>query len=149
MVELMSKVEPADRTPYVVVAFQECERMSGLISEIRYLLQPQCCLEAKSNNMPACFRSTLKTLDLGLKGELTITAEMESLGNSLFLDQVPDSWSKKAYPSLAGLSAWYIIQYILRFFLYINLIYHSHQSMNYINLLRIERLPYSIPLIRS
>lgn len=36
MVELMSKVEPADRTPYVVVAFQECERMSGLISEIRY-----------------------------------------------------------------------------------------------------------------
>ncbi|XP_077967769.1 dynein beta chain, ciliary-like [Styela clava] len=86
MVELMGKVEPADRTPYVVVAFQECERMNFLITEIR---------------------STLKTLDLGLKGELTITADMESLGNSLFLDSVPESWTKKAYPSLSGLSIWY------------------------------------------
>ena len=32
---------------------------------------------------------------------------MEDLGNSLFLDTVPASWAKKAYPSLAGLSAWY------------------------------------------
>lgn len=52
------------------------------------------------------FRTSLKTLDLGLKGELTITAAMEALGNSLFLDSVPDSWSAKAYPSMAGLSAW-------------------------------------------
>lgn len=54
------------------------------------------------------FRSSLKTLDLGLKGELTITAAMEALGNSLFLDQVPDSWAAKAYPSMAGLSIWYV-----------------------------------------
>ena len=32
---------------------------------------------------------------------------MEALQNSLFLDKVPDSWSKRAYPSLAGLSAWF------------------------------------------
>lgn len=54
-------------------------------------------------------RSSLKTLDLGLKGELTITADMEALGNALYLDSVPESWNNKAYPSLAGLSAWYII----------------------------------------
>ena len=36
MTELMGKVEPADRTPYVVVAFQECERMNMLTNEIRY-----------------------------------------------------------------------------------------------------------------
>ncbi len=36
MLEMQSKVEPADRTPYVVVAFQECERMNGLITEVRY-----------------------------------------------------------------------------------------------------------------
>ena len=41
------------------------------------------------------------------QGELTITSDMEDLGNSLFLDTVPASWAKKAYPSLAGLSAWY------------------------------------------
>nr|CAB3238646.1 dynein beta chain, ciliary-like [Phallusia mammillata] len=87
MVELMGKVEPADRTPYVVVAFQECERMNTLTNELR---------------------SSLKTLDLGLKGELTITAAMEALGNSLFLDQVPESWAAKAYPSMAGLTIWYV-----------------------------------------
>ena len=37
MMELMGKVEPADRTPYVVVAFQECERMNFLTGEIRFV----------------------------------------------------------------------------------------------------------------
>ena len=50
----------------------------------------------------------MKTLNLGLKGELTITPAMEGLGNSLFLDQIPESWQKKAYPSMAGLTAWYV-----------------------------------------
>ena len=35
-------------------------------------------------------RRSLKELDLGLKGELTITNDMEDLGNSLFFDQVKD-----------------------------------------------------------
>merc|ERR1739838_108334 len=86
MMEMQSKVEVGDRTPYVVVAFQECERMNTLTNEVR---------------------TSLKTLDLGLKGELTITAQMEALGNALFLNDVPDSWSSKAYPSMAGLSIWY------------------------------------------
>jgi len=86
MVEIMAKVPPEERTPYVVVAFQETERMNLLIGEIR---------------------RSLKELDLGLKGELTITADMEALSNSLFLDDVPVSWANRAYPSLLGLSAWY------------------------------------------
>ena len=51
-------------------------------------------------------RRSLKELDLGLKGELTITHDMEDLGNSLFFDQVPPSWAKRAYASLNGLSSW-------------------------------------------
>uniref|UniRef100_A0A8C2YH93 Dynein axonemal heavy chain 9 n=1 Tax=Coturnix japonica TaxID=93934 RepID=A0A8C2YH93_COTJA len=82
--ELMAKVE--ERTPYVVVAFQECERMNILTSEIK---------------------SSLKELDLGLKGELTMTSEMENLLNALFLDMVPESWVKKAYPSTASLGMWF------------------------------------------
>jgi dynein heavy chain len=39
MVELMGKVQPEDRTPYVVVAFQECERMNMLTSELRRSLK--------------------------------------------------------------------------------------------------------------
>jgi len=51
MQEMMSKVSPDERTPYVIVAFQEAERMNGLTSEIR---------------------RTLKELDLGLKARLYI-----------------------------------------------------------------------------
>ncbi|BFZ02963.1 hypothetical protein BsWGS_06002 [Bradybaena similaris] len=86
MLEIMAKVPPEDRTPYVVVAFQECERMNILTSEIR---------------------RSLKELDLGLKGELTITADMEDLSNSLFLDNIPNNWARRAYPSLYNLAAWY------------------------------------------
>lgn len=32
---------------------------------------------------------------------------MEALGNSLFLDGMPESWAKRAYPSLYGLTQWY------------------------------------------
>ncbi|XP_071813348.1 dynein beta chain, ciliary-like isoform X2 [Apostichopus japonicus] len=84
MMEIMGKVE--EITPYSVVAFQECERMNKLTNEIR---------------------RSLKELDLGLKGELTITADMEELSNALFLNQVPESWNSRAYPSLYSLSAWY------------------------------------------
>ena len=46
MLEIMNKVPIEERTPYVVVAFQECERMNMLTVEIR---------------------RSLKELDLGLK----------------------------------------------------------------------------------
>ena len=48
---------------------QECERMNLLVAEMR---------------------RSLKELDLGLKGELTITSDMEDLSDSLFFDQVGD-----------------------------------------------------------
>ncbi|KAL8567586.1 hypothetical protein ACOMHN_054399 [Nucella lapillus] len=86
MMEIMAKVTVEDRTPYVVVAFQECERMNMLTSEMR---------------------RSLKELNLGLKGELTITADMEELSNSLYLDNVPAAWVKRAYPSLLPLGIWY------------------------------------------
>ncbi|NXY54865.1 DYH9 protein, partial [Callaeas wilsoni] len=84
MAELMAKVE--ERTPYAVVALQECERMNVLTAEIR------CSLEE---------------LELGLKGELTMTSDMENLQNSLFLDTVPESWMKRSYPSTASLGSWF------------------------------------------
>ena len=68
MVEIMQKVE--ERTPYVIVAFQECERMNNLMKEMK---------------------RSLRELDLGLKGELTISSDMEDLSNSLFFDQVKNN----------------------------------------------------------
>ncbi|XP_067860408.1 dynein axonemal heavy chain 9-like [Heptranchias perlo] len=85
ILDLMGKME--ERTPYIVVAFQECERMNILTSEIK---------------------RSLKELDLGLKGELTMTSDMENLQNAIFFNQVPDSWNTRAYPSMAGLSNWFV-----------------------------------------
>lgn len=82
--EMMAKVE--DRTPYIIVAFQECERMNMLTGEMR---------------------RSLKELDLGLKGELTITSDMETLEESLFMDNVASTWASKAYPSLLPLGQWF------------------------------------------
>ncbi|CAD7668337.1 unnamed protein product [Nyctereutes procyonoides] len=84
MAEIMAKA--AEKTPYVVVAFQECERMNILTNEMR---------------------RSLKELSLGLKGELTITTDMEDLSMALFYDTVPDPWVARAYPSMMGLAAWY------------------------------------------
>ena len=86
MSELQGRCPPEVRTPYAVVALQEAERMNILTGEMR---------------------RSLKELDLGLKGELTITQDMEELGNALFLDQVPGSWAKRAFPSLFPLAQWY------------------------------------------
>ena len=82
--ELMARVE--ERTPYISVAIQECDRMSMLITEIR---------------------RSLKELELGLKGDLTISENMELLMGSLYLNDVPARWEKLAYPSLQPLSSWY------------------------------------------
>ncbi|NXK90148.1 DYH17 protein, partial [Formicarius rufipectus] len=84
MEDLMAKAK--EKTPYTVVALQECERMNILTQEIR---------------------RSLKELDLGLQGELTITSEMEELANALFYDSVPESWTRYAYPSLLSLGTWY------------------------------------------
>ncbi|VDL18993.1 unnamed protein product [Hymenolepis diminuta] len=84
--DIQSQVPPEERTPFVVVAFQECDRMNVLIREIS---------------------RSLKELSLGLKGELTISAEMDALQNALFFDTVPNSWAARAYPSLYSLGLWY------------------------------------------
>ncbi|XP_062979874.1 dynein axonemal heavy chain 11 [Elgaria multicarinata webbii] len=84
MAEIMQK--SAIRSPYILVCFQECERMNILIREIR---------------------RSLKQLDLGLKGELTFSPSMETLQSSLFYDLVPDAWTKLAYPSTYSLAQWF------------------------------------------
>lgn len=41
------------------------------------------------------------------QGELTISSDMENLMESLYMDHVPESWTKLAYPSLLGLLGWF------------------------------------------
>jgi dynein heavy chain len=74
-----------DRSPYVGVFLQECERMNGLLFEMK---------------------RSLGELDMGLRGDLSITESMEALMNALYDDKVPATWANRAYPSLRALAPW-------------------------------------------
>jgi len=67
------------------VLAQECIRYNKLIGEME-------------NSLPM--------LQKALKGLVTMSNELEVMGNSIALNQVPEAWEKKAYPSLKPLSAW-------------------------------------------
>lgn len=86
MSELYLETEDKMQDPFVVVALQECDRMNGLVFEI--------------------LRS-LRELDLGLRGDLMMSAAMEKLLMELYTNKVPDSWSALAYPSLKTLADWF------------------------------------------
>lgn len=84
MLDLFAKAK--DRTPMVVVCLQECERMNTLIFTLR---------------------TSLEDLDAGLKGQLNITEDMESLAAKMYLNMQPDLWIKYAYFSLKDLFVWF------------------------------------------
>ncbi|KAK3257086.1 Dynein beta chain, flagellar outer arm, partial [Cymbomonas tetramitiformis] len=60
-------------TPYQMVAIQETERMNILLTEMK---------------------RSLAELDLGLKGDLTMSGPMELIMGALANDSVPGGWAK-------------------------------------------------------
>ena len=40
------------------------------------------------------------------QGELAISSEMEQIQTALFFDNVPDTWTRLAYPSTYSLALW-------------------------------------------
>ncbi|XP_048881302.1 dynein axonemal heavy chain 11 isoform X2 [Brienomyrus brachyistius] len=84
MLEIMAK--STEESPYVSVCLQECEQMNLLIGEIS---------------------RSLRELDMGLKGQLTVSPKMEALQLPLCCNNVPESWTKLAYPSTSTLAQWF------------------------------------------
>ena len=76
MMELFAKVE--EKTPYVLVALQECERMNTLTSEMK---------------------RSLKEVDLGLKVHLSACSMYTQWNPSI----VPTFWCSILYRDLGGL----------------------------------------------
>lgn len=72
---------------HLLLDVQESERMNGLLSTMR---------------------RSLAELDLGLKGDLTMSEPMEKLMLALANDGVPASWANMAYPSLRPLGSWLV-----------------------------------------
>ena len=58
------------------------------------------------NNLLSEMMRSLKELQLGFAGELTMSDAMDTLKSSLFLDRIPPLWQKRAWPSLRGLTSW-------------------------------------------
>ncbi|KAL3930396.1 MAG: hypothetical protein SGPRY_001552 [Prymnesium sp.] len=85
MLEIEDRID--DRTPYTGVFLQECERMNMLLFEMG---------------------RSLRELDAGLRGDLSISERMEVLMFSLFTVKVPDSWTNLAWESLANLNGWLV-----------------------------------------
>lgn len=84
MLEIQSRI--TDKSPYIVVCLQECERMNVLLNVIKL---------------------TLEELRLGLTGALNVTDAMELLSQCLTLNKVPPSWEKVAYFSKKPLGLWF------------------------------------------
>lgn len=114
MSDITSKT--AERTPYILVCFQECERMNILISEIRRSLK-ELDLGLKVNaSVFLCTQTQLFGVTVTAEiiclsqGELAISCEMEKLQSALFFDNVPDTWTRLAYPSTYSLAIWCVCQ---------------------------------------
>ena len=74
-----------EKGPFQNVFLQECDAVNRLLVEMS---------------------RSLKELNLGFAGELTMSDKMEDLQTALFLERVPARWSSLAWPSLRSLGAW-------------------------------------------
>eukprot|EP01059_Diplonema_ambulator_P030784 TRINITY_DN5411_c0_g1_i2.p1 TRINITY_DN5411_c0_g1~~TRINITY_DN5411_c0_g1_i2.p1 ORF type:complete len:4213 (+),score=1401.66 TRINITY_DN5411_c0_g1_i2:77-12640(+) len=96
--DILSKIPPvfdvrAFQTKYPVVYGESMNTV--LVQEaVRY------------NKLLAVTAKSLKDFTKALRGEVVMAADLEELGNSMFINQVPSKWAAAAYPSLKSLSDW-------------------------------------------
>eukprot|EP01063_Lacrimia_lanifica_P030849 TRINITY_DN4987_c0_g1_i1.p1 TRINITY_DN4987_c0_g1~~TRINITY_DN4987_c0_g1_i1.p1 ORF type:complete len:2324 (+),score=1039.90 TRINITY_DN4987_c0_g1_i1:991-6972(+) len=58
------------------------------------------------NKLINVMNRSLKDFAKALRGEVVMGADLEEMGNAMFINQVPTKWAAAAYPSLKPLSAW-------------------------------------------
>ena len=58
------------------------------------------------NKLVDVMELTLPQLDKALQGLVVMSGELEAMGQSIALGQVPGAWEAKAYPSLKPLGPW-------------------------------------------
>jgi dynein heavy chain len=83
--DLIRSMSDEEKGPYQFVFLQECEYMNVLVYEM--------------------VRS-LSELQLGFRGELTMSPAMESLADSLHMEKIPPKWTKYGFPSTRPLMSW-------------------------------------------
>ena len=58
------------------------------------------------NNLLSIIKQSLSTLRQAIKGKIEMSFEIEEMGHSIVLSQVPKVWKAISYPSLKPLSSW-------------------------------------------
>lgn len=84
LLEINLRIE--EKTPYLIVALQECDKMNVLLNEMRF---------------------SLNELDQGLDGALNITDAMETLQKSLEINIIPPRWAANTNPTKKLLQEWF------------------------------------------
>jgi len=104
------------------------EQLSELSRDIEDKLPPQFDLERALLDFPVLYeesmntvltqellrfnrltervKATLKDVQKAIKGEVVMSSELEDMGNSIVMGQVPELWSAVGYPSLKPLGSW-------------------------------------------
>lgn len=65
------------------------------------------------NKLTVVVITSLINVGKAIKGEVPLSVELEAVCTSLFNNQVPEVWHKRAYPSLKPLASW-ILDYLDR-----------------------------------
>jgi dynein heavy chain len=86
LVDITSMID-GEADPYQNVFLQEMQVMNVLLEEMK---------------------RSLKELQQGHRGELTMSDKMEALQNAIFNDAMPAAWSKISWPSMRPLSTWLV-----------------------------------------
>jgi len=85
--DIFRAIPDENKGPYQYVFLQECDYMNQLVREM--------------------VRS-LSELQLGFKGELTMSEGMENLVECLKMEVIPPRWQKLAFPSTRPLTSWIV-----------------------------------------
>jgi dynein heavy chain len=85
MMDDIEEMLDGEKGPFQNCFIQECDQMNELVQKII---------------------TTLKELEKGFAGELTVSDAMEELQDALYNDRVPDVWAKLAWPSKRSLGSW-------------------------------------------
>jgi len=83
--DLIRSMSDEEKGPYQFVFLQECEYMNVLVGEMN---------------------RSLAELQLGFKGELTMSPAMEDLAECLHTELIYAKWSKYGFPSTRALMSW-------------------------------------------
>jgi len=85
----------------------ECEeRFPTLYEESMNTVVKQECL--RYNKLLWAMDKSLKDFRKAIKGLIVMTADLEECGKSMFVNDVPEMWSKKGPLSLKPLSSWFL-----------------------------------------